>query len=722
MLNEKKEVVTNEVTEELSEEQLKAVEAQMQVAAGEHIYRSMDEMYNDVAEQYIRSQGHQMKLMELRERRFEIIGDIMDLLDLAINARNSAKRGSKKWETPKSLPATIVAKLLVASGDVVLIRLTDVKSMERLAVKGYNEDGTITGIWMIDMWDKQKSGGYVRDAIRELAGLEVSDNQVNICRDAMRAALRKKRMSFVEGYNKDFIVCFNGVYNGRTKKFTAFTDPDYEKKYGSYHFLSKMDTDWNPDAKHPDYFDPIELVRQAMPDGKDGEVQAKLFLHTIQFMYRRYPGKTGWLVSFINDMERSMGKGSKSTLWEMITGAIQHTACDSYALSRPDSMKEVGDTNGPKVVKCCINKWNEDYMLAKSIVGAWVLYSDELREDPIDQDAVKHFARNQSHTFNPKFDDIFDYVFHGIAGLTCNGTANYRDKTDAMYEHQLIFMTDKTFNPKEGTGDANIKAKYICEEETWEYLVYYAATQVDWVEDYPLEIDTTGTMDANIQHLKNANVPTFGILDKIMPGLAMCPRIPGEFVHHLYRVACEDDNVSYIVGMDKFWKDMVAWVHNHSDEYEIDDLKSRSCRNDSIKKKKEYVIDGEDNPVSEWDILFNHVHPSVVAYGHASKQFGQSKYVLYKDGFTVKGQAFGCFDEKAGLSKYSHFIRIKKPLKSYGEYLASNDDDAETAAQFASQMRKREREMNSYKANVHVENESNFKDYEEQQKLISSVG
>ena len=172
--------------------------------------------------------------------------------------------------------------------------------------------------------------------------------------------------------------------------------------------------------------------------------------------------------------------------------------------------------------------------------------------------------------------------------------------------------------------------------------------------------------------------------------------------------------------MNQFWKDMVVWVADHSDEYEIVDMTTR--KNDTIKRKKEYTIKGSDGLVSEWDILFDHVHPSVVTYGHASKQFGQSKYVLYKDGFTVKGQAFGCFDEKAGLAKYSHFIRVKNPLQSYEEYLSSDDADAETSEQFASQMKKREQNMNSYKANVHVENESNFKEYEEQQKMIASVG
>ena len=58
------------------------------------------------------------------------------------------------------------------------------------------------------------------------------------------------------------------------------------------------------------------------------------------------------------------------------------------------------------------------------------------------------------------------------------------DKTDAMYKHQKVFTTDRVFDPENGTGDPNIKAKYICEEETWEYLVYYIATEVEWLEDY----------------------------------------------------------------------------------------------------------------------------------------------------------------------------------------------------------------------------------------------
>ena len=706
MLNEKK----------VNDSQMKAVQEQMELAGGNgKNYGSITEMYDDIARMYIESQGHVMGLMELREKKFSIMGEILKMIDQAVAQHNKENKACK-WTSPKTLPATVVAKLIIASDEVYLIQLSNISTMTKMAVTDYNPDGTRSGISLLDMNDKQRVGGPVRAEIRSLMGAEASDKAVESCRSAIKEWLEKYGEIYPEGWNKDFIVLNNGVYNGLTKEFTAYTDPDYMEKYGKYKFLSKMDTDWNPLAKEPDYFKVLEFLRSVMPDGEKGDAQFKQLRHMIQFLFRRYPGKTGWMVEFLNDLGRSVGRGGKSTLWEFILGAIEHFACDSYR-----GTKFTGHTNGAKVIKAVINDWNGKHELAHSIIGAYAVYSDERRCGAIDQDAVKHFARNQSHTFEPKFEAPFSYVMHGTAGLSDNGAPMYMDKSDAMYAHQKIFMTDKHFDPQKGTGDPNVKTKYICEEETWEWLVYYIATEVEWLEDYPE--DETGTMDENVRHLKEANVPTFGILDDVMAGLKMCPRVPGEWVHHLYRNACEDNNIDYILNMNQFWKDMVAWVAEHSDEYEIVDMTTR--KNDTIKRAKAYTIKGSDGQleqVSEWDILFNHVHPSVVAYGHASKQFGQSKYVLYKDGFTAKGQVFGCFDEKAGLAKYSHFIRIKNPLQSYEEYLSSDKEDAETAEKFASQMRKQEQAANAYKRDVRTENETNYDAYDEQQKLIASMG
>jgi hypothetical protein len=267
-----------------------------------------------------------------------------------------------------------------------------------------------------------------------------------------------------------------------------------------------------------------------------------------------------------------------------------------------------------------------------------------------------------------------------------------------MFTHQKAVMMDKDFNEDHGgKPDKLIKTKYIAEEETWEWMAHYVATEVAWLEDFPK--DDTGTMKANIEHTKKENINSFQALDDIMPGLAMCPRIPTEYVYDLYRGWCEQNEVDYEVPQQQFRKDVKQWVTDHEKDYEI-------VQQDRIKKTKTYDVkkdvgkaDRADTKASEWEILFEYLHPSVIQYGQPTKKHGIGVSIMTKNAPGMRDYVFGNFNERTAMGnvKMSQLIVNKHPIPCYEEMY----EDAEE------RMRTRERLL---KLEQHRKEQKNQKD------------
>lgn len=637
-------------------------------------YGTAAEMYDAVVQAYIAQNPH-MNIHYLEEHAYQIAGFLMR--EIATNIYNHNKADKvQHWNMPQCLPPTCVARLILASNDAVVIRLTSNKSCRELAVRGYDDNGNFSGIWLLDYEDKGSSvlGGIVR----EMMSVEAADSKVQSCRKYIIDRLTRKGMIYEEGWSKDLIVFFNGVYNGVTKEFTYFTDSDYEEKYGSYHFLSKIDTDWNPNAKEKPYFKVREFIRSVMPDGELGDVQAQMILHSMQFTLRRWSGEEGNVVELSNALDRADGKNGKTTLMEMLMAAIDHNWSKSYT-ARTDK-KYIGDNNGAKVVTIPVTKWEQDFMLTEVIgTGAYAIVSDDAPDAPIEDGVFKNVARGQSLQINRKGKDPVSYLIHLLAWLLQNGRLKTKNKMNSMYTHQLLYDMNKIFSPAE--IDKKIKSQYIVEEETMEWLVHYLATEVEWLDDYPEELKAK--MQGAVADMKDANIPTYRALNDIMPGLRMCPRIQCDFVFELYHGWCEDNGIdqkNYNLTSNEFWKDVVQWVRDHSDDYDILHVKQ-----DRIKVKKEYKIrdelykvNADGTPVlvdaSEWDILFNRLHPAVIQYGHPTKRWGAPRLVKTRRSFRGDDYVFGNFDSHAITGKkLSRFIVNLHPVAGYDELFEDDE-------------------------------------------------
>lgn len=640
------------------------------MAATKGGYGTQAEMYDAVVTAYLAQNPH-MNIHYLVEHAYQIAGDLMSEITTNIDQHNDVDR-KHKWTVPPTLPPTCAARLILATGDVVIIRLTSNKACRYLAMRGYDEKGNITGIWLMDFaTDGECSmlGGLVR----AIMSVEASDGKVQSCRKYIMDELARKGMIYEEGWSKDLIVFFNGVYDGVKREFTYFTDKDYEAKYGSYHFLAKLDTDWNPNAKEKPYFKVLDFIRSVMPDDALGDVQAKMILHAMQFTLRRYSGDEGNVVELSNALERAAGKNGKTTLTEMLMTAIDHSWGKAYD-ARTDK-KNVGDNNGPKVVTVPVTDWEKDFMLTEAIGGTYAIISDDAADVPISDGAFKNIARGQSMQINRKGKDPVTYMMHLVGWLLQNGRLKMKDKKDSMFTHQMVFDMNRIFRPDE--IDKKIKAQYIAEEETLEFLVHYLATEVEWLDDYPDEL--AAKMKGAVADMKNANIPTFRALDDIMYGLRMCPRIQCDFVFELYHGWCEQNGVDYNLTSNDFWKDVVQWVNDHSADYEILKVKQ-----DRIKRTKDYKIrdavysvDADGNPVlvdaSEWDILFSRLHPAVIQYGHPTKRWGAPRLVKIRKSFRGDDYVFGAFDSHAITGKkLSRFIVNLHPVTGYDELY---DDD-----------------------------------------------
>ena len=635
-------------------------------------YRTVAELYDAVTEAYIKGNQH-MNTYYLRQHCYEVAGDLMDEIVTNIDTHNKANPASK-FDKPKKLPVTCAAKLILASGDVRIVRTgKTIGGGKQVVIRGYNKDGTITGIWLMDV-ESKKQPGVLRGLVRSVMSLEASEADVDRCRAALLEMLEETVAIEPEGHSKDFIVFFNGVWNGKKREFTYFTDPDYEQKYGKYTFLSKMDTSWNPNVQQKDYFPVLDFIRSVMPEGELGDVQYKAMLHSIQFTLRRYPGKEGHLVELTNDAQRAPGHGGKTTLLLLILGMIQHD-CAGQAYADRQDQKDIGRNNGSKVAVVPIDKWSDPFYLVNTI-GAWVVQSDDAKDVALDEDVAKVMARSQELLINRKHESMLQYLPHFVAWIAMNGVLKFKNKKDSTFTHQLLYAMDKAFTLENGNVDTNIKSQYIAEEDTWEWLAHYIATEVPWVNDYPDEILLA--MKGNVDHMKRQNIPTYRFLDDVMEGLRMAARVPVKCIFDLSYGWRDDKGVDYVMDENRFADDVAQWVKDHSDEWEI-----YPVRNDRLHSKKEFEVkkfgaDSEPIKVSEIELLTCFAHPAVIQYGAPTKDGGKRKSILVRHDFSGD-HVYGMFDYAALRSnKFSMMLVNKKRVMCYDELWASEDDKERT--------------------------------------------
>lgn len=555
----------------------------------------------------------------LVKNRNLIAAELMDKINQYIdNINHGLPSKMKRAYVRGTMPVTCAAKLILASGDVRLVRMsTSTADGVMAVVRDYDSFGNFTGIWLMDREGKEHGALY--NLVRSIMGTEARRSAIEQCRDVIIAELKKGKI-YPEGWSKDLIVFFDGVWNGKTREFTYFTDPDYEQKYGQYTFLSKMDTSWNPLAQQKSYFPVLEFIRSTMPDGELGDLQYQAMLHTIQFLMRRYPGAEGWIVEYINDLKRAKGHGGKSTLIQLILGIIEHTIADVAYASRIDQ-KELGNSNGAKVAVIPVDKWDKQFALS-GIIGAWAILSDDASDVAIEDGVFKKVARGLALDVDRKYMDGATYIAHLTAFILMNGMLKFKDKKDSMFSHQLPYSMDKEFTKENGTIDTKIKSQYIGEEETWEYLAHYAATQVEWLDDYPDEM--VEAMHGAIDQMKRQNIPTYRMLDDIMPLLKGVARIPLECIYDLTYGWRSINGVTYSVDLNKFEEDVAQWISEHQDEWAIDDKKYDRL---STKYKLEMVPKGAPKTAythaSELDLLAKYKVPAVLRYGQPTKEYGE---------------------------------------------------------------------------------------------------
>ena len=646
------------------------------MAATKGGYRTPAELYDAVTESYIQGNQH-MNTYYLRQHSYEVAGDLMGEIITNIDAHNAANPGAK-FDKPKKLPVTCAAKLLLASGDIRIVRTgKTIGGGKQVVIRGYNKDGTITGIWLMDV-ESKKQPGVLRGLVRSVMSLEASETDVDRCRTALLEMLEETGAIAEEGWNKDFIVFFNGIWNGKKREFTYFTAPDYLEKYDKYTFLSKMDTSWNPNVQQKDYFPVLDFIRSVMPEGEMGDVQYKAMLHTIQFTLRRYSGKEGHLVELVNDAQRAAGHGGKTTLMLLILGMIEHACSPAYA-ERSDP-KDLGRNNGSKVAVVPIDKWSDPFYLA-NVIGAWVIQSDDAKDVALDEDAAKVIARCQELLINRKHESMLSYMPHFVAWIALNGVLKYKNKKDSTFTHQLLYAMDKTFTLENGNVDTNIKNKYIAEEETWEWLAHYIATEVPWEEDYPDEI--VMAMKGNVDHMKRQNIPTYRCLDDVMEGLRMAAIVPVKCIFDLSYGWREDTGVDLVIDENRFADDVAQWVKDHPDDWEI-----YPVRNDRLHSTKEFEVKkfGKNSPiekVSEIELLTCFAHPAVIQYGAPTKDGGKRQSILVKHDFSGN-HVFGMFDYAALKNrKFSMMLVNKKRVMCYEELWESEKDEESTKRLYA---------------------------------------
>ena len=400
---------------------------------------------------YQKYQHHTTKDLQNAKWARELVDLMLKMLNLEVqrSASKRKERGLPPVKTNSTETLLILATLMICNASDIGVLYSG--GVPHIVTRIYEANGDFSGIWQV-LPNTTKAGDVSNPLMAMIYNLIAINPKTSLARDieaAVKAEIfnraNAEKYARPNAINNDLIFANNGVIDlsdGAT--FTPYNSPEYMEKYDPYYTpLRKIDTDYNPAAVPPPYFDPMAFinslfVRNTPAEVKIADASVNILLRAMQFTIRGFSGLTGNGIFLKNTASaltsddrsglRGAGKNGKSTFLELLTNLIDHTS-DAY-LRNNSPEYNTGGTGGNRIMRVDISALDK---------SSFTLNPDDLRlaymmmaDDPDTHKAwtgseyLKNILRGQPVRAERKFCDSEALPLRGVLYAATNGEVNFR--------------------------------------------------------------------------------------------------------------------------------------------------------------------------------------------------------------------------------------------------------------------------------------------------------
>ena len=360
----------------------------------------------------------------------DAVAEMMTCIKLSIESRNTGlTQGEARMKVPAQIPEIAVARYIVATGNVAMLRLDAESKTCKLGVRKDR-----SSIWQILLTPLKERNG-LRSQIRRAnpeANKAYLENVIMAIED----------MATVRDVTHDgrLIPCANGVVDVRTRQLIP-----YEDCCDKYTFIYRLRVNYNPNATnvviHNDTDGTDWDVESWMEEIADSHAVAKLLWQIVGAALRPYERWNKCVFLYGNE-----GKNGKGTLMQMIRAMYD------------------GDVESLPVSQF------EDRFAVQNLSKVALIMTDE-NEDDLKIEKCRRFkacVTGDVINSDVKFGEPITIHWEGFMIQCINQLFTCSSKTGA-FEHRLLFVPfSKTFV---GCERKYIKKDYIRRQEVQEYIL-----------------------------------------------------------------------------------------------------------------------------------------------------------------------------------------------------------------------------------------------------------
>ena len=612
-----------------------------------------EDVVSEFIEDFIQNYGqlHLYDLMDKATVRY-IRDSILNAYDLQIQLINTGKAKGHTIKAMRSLTGSMVAQIVLATGDVRVMRGN---SGSTLIVKKYYRNKSTNwkykwaGTWMTVSNTKDDSTDLLAIFRNFVKNPKASD------RDNYFSYLYDTKKVFFQSDNS--IVFFrNGVWDFKTKTFTDYDDPDFDKKYPTQFTLKKLPTihpygkgspltvnadgtvdepiihndedgtDWKPSSLWTEPFDLNSPV---------GRACSTVVLQGFQFMIRHTNSADdiGYYIIMIN--ASGQGQNGKSTQKDAKCALVNRP------LHEGDEDLETNTDGGDAIIALRMEELDADQKegraMAKSILFAFAIIGEETDGTVlyIDKCAIaKMLARKQMMTFRNLFQAPFTFAPDVYLEQHSNEAPVFAEKNGSVVSHTIVVPFEKHFGDKR----PYIKNDYVLREEVLSWIAYYLTVECPMYEGYDKE--SLAVLEPYKHEVMKQGMNSWQFLDEILPDMPVTV-MPVEFLYSLYIRWCEKVGITgrAVLKQSSFAKDLEQYGLNNDHAVAYTDKRTAFVRADLYEPGNKGGTLREVPAMREYGFT-NRLQASeyrnpeaLTDYAHKTVKAG----MLDKDKFEVKG-------------------------------------------------------------------------------------
>ncbi len=473
------------------------------------------------------------------------VGDMMTCIRAAISSINTALDKGMKIKIPEQIPEIAVAKYIVASGNVAMLRLDSETTTYRLGVRKDKES-----IWEIVLSPLKGRNSFRRmiSVANPEAGKAYLDNVIRLVEDMAPA-----RDVTHDGM---LIPCKNGVVDVRTGELISYADCA-----DRYTFIYRLRVNYNPQAQN--------VVIHNDNDNTDWDVES--WIHEIAKYDEIYDVIWDVIGAALRPYGRwnkcviiqaRKGKNGKGTLLEMLR-QMYESGVESIPIADFDKKYLLQGIASTQLILCDENGDNEFIEQSKNFKAA-------VTGDVVSTDV--------------KYSDPINVHWGGFMIQCMNDYSRFKTKSQSLMHRLLIVPFCNSFW---GNDERKyIKGDYILRPEVQEYVLKKVVEMGPYTSIYegPMCKDALGDF-------QETNDPVVYFMNEISDQLQW-GLVPYTFLHALYKAWVLKNGGGELGGIPSpkvLTTRINAWVDQHQDEW-LRPMKSEQARPGNLMDRPEPLI------------------------------------------------------------------------------------------------------------------------------------